>query len=234
MTGALSADASGGADAPFRPPAWQRNLVFGVIGATIVAGWVGDALWASLVDRSPLTLIALNSKPRYLLLTVNELQPWVYYPFATFRLLATKPLVWLVGSWYGPRAMEWAERRSPRGGRVVRWMERHFPRYGALIVLITSNNLVCLLCGSTGFPLVWFMVLAIGGTLVRLWLIDLLGEAFTKPIDQFVGWVGDHRLPIVIASITLVVVGIWWERRHGGSELDEFAALEHAMEDDER
>lgn len=215
----------------FRPPAWQRNLVFGTIIATIVAGWVGDALWASLVDRSPVVLIALNAKPRYLLLTVNQLHPWVYYPFATFRLLATKPLVWLVGSWYGPRAMQWAERRSERGGRVVRWAERHFGRYGSLIIFITSNNVVCLLAGSSGYPLAWFMVLAVVGTMLRLWLIDLLGEAFTRPIDQFIGWVGDHRLPIVALSITVVVVGIWWERRSGGSEFDEFAELEAAMED---
>lgn len=158
-----------------------------------MAGWV--ALWASLVDRSPLALIALNSKPRYLLLTVNELEPWVYYPFATFRLLATKPLVWLVGAWYGPRAMRWAEQRSERGGRVVWWMERHFGRFGGLIIFITSNNVVCLLAGSSGFPLGWFMVLAVVGTLLRLYLIDLLGEAFTRPIDQFIGWVETIACP---------------------------------------
>lgn len=217
-----------------RPPAWQRNLVFGTIAATIVLGWVGDALWASLVDRRPLALIALNAKPRYLLLTVNQLHPWAYYPFALARLVVTKPLVWLVGSWYGPRAMTWAERRSERGGRLVRWAERHFGRWGGIIVFVTSNNVVCLLAGSAGFPLGWFLLLALTGTAVRLWLIDLLGAAFTRPIDAFIGWVADHRLPIVIASITVVALGIWWERRHGGSELDEFTDLEHAMEDEGR
>ncbi len=205
--------------------------MFGTIGATIVLGWVGDALWASLVDRSPLALIALNSKPRYLLLTVNELEPWVYYPFATFRLLCHQAARVAGGRLVRPPAMHWAEQRSERGGRVVRWMERHFGRFGGLIIFITSNNVVCLLAGSSGFPLGWFMVLAVVGTLLRLYLIDLLGEAFTRPIDQFIGWVGDHRLPIVALSITIVVVGVWWERRSGGSQLDEFAELEAAMED---
>lgn len=212
------------------PARWARNAVFGAIGTTIVLGWIGDALWASLVDRSPLALIALNAKPRYLILTVNELEPWAFYPFALARLMVSKPLVWLVGSWYGPRAMTWAEQRTERGGRIVRWMERHFARFGWLIVLVTSNNVVCLLAGSSGFPLGWFLLLAALGTLARLWLIDLLGAAFTEPIDRFVGWVTDHRPAVVAVSVTVVLVGIWWERRHGGSELDEFADLEHEME----
>ena len=65
------------------PTALRRNLVIGAIGATIVLGWIGDAFWASLVDRNPLALILLNAKPRYLLLTVNDLDPWVYYTVAT-------------------------------------------------------------------------------------------------------------------------------------------------------
>lgn len=213
------------------PPRWQRNLVFGAIFATIALGWVGDVTWASLVDRRPLVLIALNAKPRYLLLTVNQLEPWAYYPFALARLMVTKPLVWLVGAWYGPRAMRWAEQRSERGGRMVRWMERHFLRLGWLIVLVTSNNVVCLLAGAAGMPLVWFLVLAAAGTLVRLWLLDLLGRALTQPIDAVVSWVGDHRPVVVAASLAVVLAGLWWQHRHGGSELDEFASLGAATDD---
>lgn len=214
------------------PKAWQRNAVFAAIGVTIVLGWIGDALWASLVDRRPLALIMLNAKPRYLLLTVNELSPWVFYPFATFRLVVTKPLLWLVGAWYGPRAMRWAERRSARGGRVVRWAERHFTRLGWLIVLVTSNNVVCLLAGSAGMHLGRFLALAVVGTLVRLWLVDLLGEALERQIDQVIGWVTDHRPLVVAASLTVVVVMLLLERRSHHTELDELASLEDAVTDE--
>ena len=173
------------------PKPWQRNLVFGTIATTIVMGWIGDALWASLVDTHPLALIALNAKPRYLLLTVNEIQTGVFYAFATVRLVCTKPLVWLVGAWYGPRTMVWAEGRSARGGKVIRWMERHFARFGWAIVLVTSNNVVSLLAGSAGMHLGLYVLLATIGTLVRLWLLDLIGEALTKPIDAVIGFVGD-------------------------------------------
>ena len=213
---------------------WLRNTVFATISATIVLGWVGDAVWGSLVDRHPLTLILLNAKPRYLVLTVNDLDPWTFYLVATFRLLCTKPLVWLVGAWYGDRAVRWAERRSARGAGLIRWAEQHFGRFGWLVILITSNNVVCLLAGSAGFSLVWFMVLAVVGTLVRLWIISVVGDAFSSPIDAVIGFVGDNRPAVLVASVAVLLGGLWWQRRAGTSQLDDLADLEGSLDDDVR
>lgn len=214
------------------PTPLQRNLVFATIGATIVLGWIGDALWASLVDRHPLALILLNAKPRYLVLTVEQLDAWVYYPVATFRLLATKPLVWMVGAWYGDRAVGWAENRSARGASLLRWVERHFGRFGWLVIAITSNNAVCLLAGSAGFSLVWFMVLAIVGTLVRLWIFAVIGDVFSDLIGELIAFVGDHRAAVVAASIVIVLGGLWWQHRTGRSSLDDLVELEQATDQD--
>ncbi|WP_421119615.1 hypothetical protein ACE2AJ_19970 [Aquihabitans daechungensis] len=213
------------------PTPMRRNLVFGAIAAAIVLGWVGDALWGSLIDRSPLGLLLLNAKPRYQLLVVNELEPWVFYPVALVRLLVTKPLVWLVGAWYGPRTVDWIASRSERSGRLVRWMQRHFPRYGWMIMIVTTSNPVCLLAGSVGYPLAWLMLWAVIGTLIRLYAVDVVGGALTDQISWFVDWVVDHRVSVVAASITVVVVGLWWQRRRGTSPLDELQSLEDAVED---
>ena len=213
------------------PNRLHRNLVFGAIGTVIVLGWVGDALWGSLIHRSPLLLLLLNAKPRYQLLVVNDLQPWVFYPVTFLRLMVTKPLVWLIGAWYGPRAVDWIGNRSERSGRLVRWVQRHFSRSGWMIMLVTTINPVCLLAGSVGYPLAWLMVWATIGTIVRLVAIDLLGDVLSSQIDWFSDWVAAHRIEVVAVSITVVLAGIWWQRRHGTSELDELASLEHAIED---
>ncbi|MCB0969947.1 MAG: hypothetical protein KDA97_00285 [Acidimicrobiales bacterium] len=209
----------------------QRNLVFGAIAAAIVLGWIGDVVWASLVDRHPLTLILLNAKPRYLILTVNEIDPWAFYPVATARLVVTKPLVWLVGAWYGPRAMVWAEERSERGGRVLRFAERHFARWGWAIVLITSANPVCLMAGAAGFPLAGFLALAVIGTVARLVVLDLAGDALAQPIDVVVEWVADHRALVLALSLAVVAGGLAWQHRHRRSGLDELRSLGEATDD---
>lgn len=218
--------------APLPPPTkTQRNLVFGAIGAAIVLGWIGDAFWASLVDRSPLTLLLLNAKPRYQLLVTNELAAWIFLPVALARLLCTKPLLWLTGGWYGPRAVDWIGGRSERGGRLVRWAQRNFPKRGWIVMCITTSNPVCLLAGSVGYPLARLMIWAVIGTTVRLVAVMVVGDIFSDAISAFTGWVVDHRVPVVLLSITVVVVGLWWQRRRGTSALDDLVSLEDAVED---
>lgn len=213
------------------PTPLRRNVVFGAIAAAIVLGWVGDALWGSLIDRSPLTLLLLNAKPRYQLLVVNELEPWVFYPVALLRLLITKPLLWLVGAWYGPRAVDWISGRSERSGRMIRWVQGRFHRFGWVIMIITTSNPICLLAGSVGYPLAWLMVWAVIGTLIRLYAVDVVGGALSEQISWFVDWVVDHRVLVVAMSITVVVTAVLLQRRRGTSALDELQSLEDAVED---
>jgi len=207
------------------PRPWQRNATLAVVATSIVAGWVGTALFASLVDRHPLVLVSLNATPKYLVLTVNHLDAWSYYGVATARLMVTKPLMWCLGGWYGSRTVAWAARRSERSADLLRWVEAQFGRLGWLIVPITSSSAICLLAGSTGFPLLPFLALALAGTLVRLAIYDAFGERFQDPIDRVVGTITDFRLPIVIASTIAVVVVAWWQHRRGISPFDALAEL---------
>lgn len=219
------------AAAPLPPPtAKQRNLVFGLIATAIVLGWIGDAFWASLVDRSPITLLLLNAKPRYQILVTNQLPLYVFLPVALARLVCTKPLVWLAGGWYGPRTVDWVEGRTERGGRLLRWAQRNFPKRGWMLMCITTSNPVCLLAGSVGYPLVRLMVWAVVGTTIRLLAVVIVGDIFSDAISSFTSWVVDHRVPVVIASITVVVGLIFWERKRGISPLDELQSLEDAVE----
>ena len=213
-----------------RPRPWQRNLALGILGVTIVVGWTANAVFATLVDRHPLVLLAMNSTPKYAVLTVNQVEPWAFYVVATTRLMVTKPLMWLVGGWYGNRAVAWAAQRSERGARSLRWLEAQFSRLGWLIVPITSNNAVCLLAGSTGFPLVPFLLLALLGTLVRLALYDAFGNVFSDPINDLISFIVDHRVPIVIVC-TVAVIGVAWnQHRRGTSPLDALSELEREGE----
>ena len=215
-----------------KPKPWQRNLTFGFLGLTIVSGWAANAVFATLVDRHPVVLIAMNSTPKYLILTVNQLEPWTYYLVASTRLMITKPLMWLVGGWYGNRAVAWAAQRSERSARILRWLEAQFSRIGWLVVPLTSNNAVCLLAGSTGFPLIPFLALALAGTLVRLTIYDAFGDAFRDPIDEVVSLITEYRVPIVIVC-TIGVLGVaWYQHRHGTSPLEALSELGHEPDPD--
>jgi len=212
------------------PPAWQRNAVFVLLGAFLVIGWIGTALFATLVDRHPLTLIVLNPTPKYLVLTTNSLDWWSYYPVALVRLMISKPLMWLLGAWYGERAVAWAARRSERSATLIRWLQARFDRLGPFVVLVTSGNPVCLLAGSTGMPLLVFLALAAAGTVVRLWLFRAFGSLFADPIDRIVQFVADHRPLVAAGSILVLLVGLVIQHRSGRSGLDDLSQLERDTE----
>ena len=75
----------------------------------VIAAWVGDAFAPQWVDKHPLWLIALNARNRNLILVTNNLDAWSYYGVATLRLLASDPLFFVLGFFYGDRAVAWME-----------------------------------------------------------------------------------------------------------------------------
>ena len=74
------------------------------------------------------------------------------------------------------------------------------------------------------------MVLAIAGTLLRLWAIDTVSASFSDTISSIIEVVVDHRELVVGWSVTVVVVGLALERRRGATQLDDLMDLEHEVE----
>src|SRR5947208_3169058 len=75
-----------------------------------------------------------------------------------------------------------------------------------------------------------FVVLNVTGTIFRLWIIQVIGNIFDKPIDSVIGFIQDYRVPVIIASVLLVLFTIWNERRHGESEIEALTRLEDELE----
>jgi membrane protein DedA with SNARE-associated domain len=194
----------------------------------VIAAWIGDAFAAQWVDRHPLWLIALNARNRNLVLVTNNLDAWSYYLVASIRLLLSDPLFYVLGFFYGDRAVAWMERRSSTFGGIIRSWEDLFRRASYPLVFIAPNNFVCLFAGSAGMRPGVFAALNVSGTFARLYLIRRVGEAFSSPIDSILGFIQDYRLPLTALGIAVVAFTIMNDRRAGKGDLK---ALTH-IEDD--
>src|SRR5918995_1969726 len=205
-----SPPAAGQTRAPSRRRPSRRALTAIVVPLVtlVVLGYVGDASAATLVDRHPAWLIALNARNRNLALATNYLDAWTYYGVGTARLLISDPLFFLLGYWYGDAAVSWMERRTKTWGQMLRQFERWFGKAAYPIIFIAPNSYVCLFAGAAGMPLRAFFAVNVAGTVARLWLVRRFGEAFEAPIDDLVGWIGDHRIPLLVLSVGLVVLSI--------------------------
>jgi len=210
------------------PPRRLLPLLVVPLVVLVVASNVGDALAPTLVNEHPVWLMALNARNRNLVLVVNNVDPLVYYAVGTARLLLSDPLFYLLGYFYGEAAVRWAERRAPTIGGMLRSVERVFAKAAWPLVFFAPNNYICLFAGSAGMRPLTFAVLNVTGTVFRLWLIRLTGEAFEAPLDDLLGFIREYQWPLT-ALAALVVCGSWLLQRRQGR--DEIGALTHLEED---
>jgi membrane protein DedA with SNARE-associated domain len=211
------------------PPSRARLwLVLGPLVVLVIAAQIGDAFAPTLAVEHPLSLITLNARNRNLILVTNSLDAASFYTVGFLRLLASDPLFYILGYWYGDAGVKWVEKRSSSFGNLLRTWEWMFQKAAWPLVAIAPNNFICLFAGAAGMTPAVFMTLNVLGTMVRLYLIRVLGKAFDKPIEAILGFIRDYRLPLTAISIALVVITVISDRRSGKGELE---ALTH-IEDD--
>ena len=220
-------DRPGTAAGPARERPGRRTLVLIVtpLIGFVIAAQVGDALAPQLVDRHPLLLIALNARNRNLVLTTNLLDPVPYYVVGTLRLLASDPLFYLLGYFYGESAVDWISRKSRLAHTIVESWSTLFHKARYPLVFLAPNNFICFFAGAVGMRPGVFLPLNLAGTIGRLWLIRALGETFEAPIDDLLGFIKDYRLPLTVLAVAIVLGSIWRDRRGGETEVETLAHL---------
>ena len=216
---------------PSHPGRRHLALLLVPIAAMVAAGYAADALWPSLVESNPLLLIALSAKNRYLVLVVNHVSTWAYYLVGTFRLLLPDPFFFALGWMYGDAALHWMERRTPTVGRIMRVLERWFARWGDPLVVLFPNNYVCTIAGAARMRPLRFATLNVIGTVGRLLMIQVIGDVFAAPIDGVLDLVARWRVPLLVVTISLVVVSWMLELRNGRREIDALQELEDAADE---
>jgi len=215
-----------------RPPRWVLGLLLSGVGVLLVASNVGNLFYAALVERHPALLLTLNSTNRVLVGVTNQLDAVTYYGIGFVRLLVADPLFYLLGLFYGDAAIRWIERKAGDGATMIIWFEKAFHKARYPIVLIAPNNPVSLLAGATGMRLPVFFALNAVGTIGRLYLARLFGEAFNRPINAVTGFLDRYRWPILAISLALFALQSVVKKKEGAlpGELGALSELKEEIE----
>ncbi len=204
--------------APLAKP-W-RWLLIGMVICGVVAGYAGDILLADFVDEHPLWLIALNPRNRNLVLATAEIESfWPFFVVGFLRLVSTDPAGYVLGWFYGDRAIDWIERRSRTYGPMVRDGQVWFRRWALPVIVFMPNLFICMLAGATRVKPRWFVAANLFGTITRLIVVWQVGEVFSSPVQGTVDFIGRYRTPIIIISVLAVLWTIFGEFR-GNGEID--------------
>jgi membrane protein DedA with SNARE-associated domain len=184
------------------------------IVAVSIASWVGDALSPTLLVDSPLLLVLLVPRLRFLILAAPQVAFIPFFLVAVIRLLLTDPLFFLFGYRYGEAGIRWVEKTSGAPG-ALSWVERWFRRAAYPLVALLPNNLICVLSGAAGMNVPTFMVLNLGGTAIRVALIWWLGDVFSEPLLEIVDFVGRYQWWFTGATVVLTFAWLWRAGRKG-------------------
>ncbi len=217
-------------DAAARPLARPlRWLLIGMVIVGVAAGYAGDILLADWVEDHPLWLIALNPRNRNLVLATSSIESfWPFFVVGFFRLLSTDPAGYVLGWFYGDRAIDWIERRSRTYGPMVRDGQVWFRRWALPVIVVMPNLFICMLAGATKVRPPLFIAANLFGTITRLIIVWQVGEVFSSPVSGIVEFIGQYRTPIIIVSVIAVAWTVFGEFRGNG----EVTALREITSDD--
>lgn len=211
----------------------ERRIPLPVLVAPVVAlgvlGVLGDVLWPTLAADHPLALIAVNPRTRYLVLASPYVDVVPFTVVAMLRSLVGDPFAYLLGRRYGDRLVDLVVARAGRRQGLARRLVALARRAGVVPVLLAPGGAVCALVGAAGMGPVVFMAANVGGTLVRVMLVRLAGDAFADPLSEVVEWVGRYRWPLMAAMAAAILAHRLGNRRSTEEELslaDAVAELE--------
>ncbi len=200
-----------------------RLLIAGIV-VVITAGFIATAFTPTLATRHPLLLITLDARNRMLILARNvDLVPFLI--IGTIRRALSDPLYWLLGRWYGDRAIRWLETKGGQG-MLVTLTERVFAKARYPMVFFFPGAVVCALAGATEMPFVAFFVVNLVGTITMVSVVRLFGDLVGGPVDAILGFFNRHLVATTVGTIGLVVLSLLLSHLQGNSEIPSIEELE--------
>ena len=180
-----------------------------------VSLYVGNALAPTLAHDAPVLLLVLSPRLRWLFLVSARVDTLWFFLIPLVRATAVLAVYFLLGRWYGDRALRWLESRAGNAMRPVLWIERNFHRARVPITFLIPGNMTAMLAGADGMPPLLFFTVALASIELRVWAVRALANAFRGTLLQVLDWVGDNQLWLTMASVTGVIAWVLWSNRHG-------------------
>lgn len=182
----------------------MRRAVLSLTTVLFVIGTIGSNIGPALVDENPTLVLALSSRNRNLFGSVPYIDPFAYWTIGFVRVLIAGVALYLVGRWYGTRALAWVEGNMGELPAIYRWMERAVDRFGWLaLVAMPGSNVVCLLLGHRRMAPARFVVLIAIGIVIKLAVLWAGGQIFEDQIRQFLDWIERYQWWVVAGLFAL-------------------------------
>ncbi|MHB1090301.1 MAG: DedA family protein [Ilumatobacteraceae bacterium] len=182
----------------------MRKVVLTLTSLLFVIGTIGSNIGPALVDEHPVWVLILSSRNRNLFGSVPyiDLLPYILIGFT--RVLIAGIALYLVGRWYGTRALGWVESNMGELPAMYRWTERVVDKAGSVaLVLMPGSNIVCLMLGHRKMPPRRFVPLLMLGIAIKLAVLWQGGRIFENQIRSFLNYIEKYQWWLVIGLFAI-------------------------------
>ncbi len=182
----------------------MRKAVLTFTTLLFVIGTVGSNIGPALVDEKPRLILMLSSRNRNLFGSVPYIDLASYLSIGFVRILIAGVALYLVGRWYGTKALGWVEGNMGELPAIYKWTERAVDRAGpAILVLMPGSNIVCLLLGHRRMPPKKFVPLLMIGIAFKLAILWQGGRIFEEQIKSFLEWIEKYQWYVVVGLFAI-------------------------------
>lgn len=182
----------------------MRKAVLTLTTMLFVIGTVGSNIGPALVDEKPRLILMLSSRNRNLFGSVPYIDLASYIAIGFVRILIAGIALYLVGRWYGTKALGWVEGNMGELPAIYKWTERAVDRAGpAILVLMPGSNIVCLLLGHRRMPPKKFVPLLMIGIAFKMAILWQGGRIFEEQIKSFLEWIEKYQWYVVVGLFAI-------------------------------
>ena len=181
-----------------------RKTVLTLTTLLFVIGTIGSNIGPALVDEHPALVLMLSSRNRNLFGSVPYIDLYSYLFIGFTRVLIAGVALYLVGRWYGTRALGWVESNMGELPAIYRWTERIVDKAGSVaLVLMPGSNIVCLMLGHRRMPPRRFVPLLMLGIAIKLAVLWRGGQIFEDQIRSFLNYIEKYQWWVVIGLFAI-------------------------------
>ncbi len=176
----------------------MRKTVLMLTTLLFVIGTIGSNVGPALVDERPRLVLMLSSRNRNLFGSVPYIDLFSYSVIGFTRVLIAGVALYLVGRWYGTKALGWVEGNVGELPAIYKWTERAVDKAGSvMVILMPGSNIVCLLVGHRRMTPSRFVPLLMLGIAVKLAVLWRGGQLFENQIRDFLGYIERYQWWVV-------------------------------------
>lgn len=191
-----------------KPPVWLASVLIGAVIGLYILGFATGGLAPKLLKDHPLSLIALAPRYRWFILTASRIDAVPYFLVGIARLLASDPIYFALGWFFGDRAIGFFE--DSLGKPTITKTREMFLKASTVMALFFAGPVICVLAGAAGMKPKRFFTLNVIGTTVIVAALRLFADqldGLIKPVLRF-----NDRYAKYILIVTLLLSAVYISR----------------------